>query len=117
MTPEPTAEAHAGALVVLSTAPDAATAERLARALVDEQLAACVTSVPGVTSTYRWQGVVEQSQEVLLVIKTRAALLATLTARILELHPYDVPEVIALPVVGGAERYLAWIGQSVRTAP
>lgn len=97
--------------VVLSTAPDEASAAALARALVEEGLAACVNRVSGVRSTYRWQGRIVDDAEWLLVIKTSAERLATLCARLEALHPYDVPEVVALPIVAGAERYLAWLGQ------
>jgi periplasmic divalent cation tolerance protein len=79
---------------------------------VSEGLAACVNRVAGVRSTYRWQGRLCDDAEVLLVIKTPAERIATLCARLEALHPYDVPEVIALPIVAGAERYLAWLGQT-----
>ena len=99
--------------VVLTTCPDNASAEILARRLVEEQLAACVNRLSGVRSTYRWQGAVHDDAEVLLIAKTSASRVATLSARIQELHPYELPEVIALPVALGAERYLDWIGQTV----
>lgn len=99
--------------VVLTTCPDETTAENLARRLVEERLAACVNRVAGIRSTYWWQGAVQDDQEVLLVAKTSADRVATLCARIQELHPYEVPEAIALPVALGAERYLAWIGQTL----
>ena len=95
--------------VVLITAPDSETGVRLARSLVDERLAACVNLVPGVRSVYRWEGSVRDDAEVLLVVKTRADRLEALAARVGELHPYDVPEVLALPAVGGSEAYLAWV--------
>ncbi|HYJ79455.1 MAG TPA: divalent-cation tolerance protein CutA, partial [Longimicrobiaceae bacterium] len=83
----------AGALaVVLMTVPDAATGERIARALVGERLIACANLVPGVTSVYRWEGEVRAEGEHLVVMKTRGALLDRLFARAAELHPYDVPE-------------------------
>ena len=106
--------ANKGALVVLSTAPDRATAARIARALVEERLAACVNIVPGVTSIYRWKGKVERDSEVLCVIKTRASLLARLSRRLEALHPYDVPEVVALKVSGGAKAYLEWIDEQTQ---
>jgi periplasmic divalent cation tolerance protein len=96
-------------IVANVTAPNLATAERLARAVVEESLAACCTLVPAVRSIYRWQGAVHDDIEVLLVIKTRAALLDALTARVRALHPYTLPEVIALPIAGGSEPYLAWV--------
>ena len=95
--------------VVLLTAPDAATAERLARALVEERLAACVNLVPGVRSVYRWQGQVEDASEVLLVVKTRADRGAALALRVRELHPYALPEVLELAVSGGGAEYLDWV--------
>ena len=95
--------------VVFVTAPDAEVGGRLARALVEERLAACVNLVPGVRSTYRWAGVVQEDDEVLLVIKTREDRVAALTRRVHELHPYELPELIAVGVLGGSERYLAWL--------
>ena len=102
-------EALRGALLVLSTAPDRATAERIAGALIEERLAACVNIVPGVSSIYRWKGKIERDAEVLCLIKTRASLLTKLSRRLTALHPYDVPEVIALPISGGAKPYLKWL--------
>ena len=95
--------------MVLVTAPDADTAARLARSLVDERLAACVNLVPGVRSIYRWEGQVEEAGEVLLVAKTRADRAAALASRVRDLHPYDVPEVLELPAVGGSAAYLDWV--------
>ena len=101
------------ARVVLSTCPDPSTAEAVARALVDERLAACVNLVPGVRSIYRWQDAVEQADEILMVIKTTAANVDALTARVAQLHPYEVPEVIALEAEGVSDAYLAWLQSSV----
>jgi periplasmic divalent cation tolerance protein len=95
--------------VVLLTAPDAASAERIARALVEERLAACVNVVPGLRSVYRWEGKVEDASEVLLVAKTLAERAGALAARVAELHPYELPEVLELAAVGGSEPYLAWV--------
>lgn len=89
--------------------PNAATGRALARALVQEGLAACVNRVPGVQSTYIWDGKLCEDEEELLVIKLRAEQLSTLTARLRELHPYDVPEIVALPVAGGNPDYLNWV--------
>ena len=100
-------------LVVFCSCPDGTTASSLAETLVSERLAACVTRVAGVESVYHWQGRVHQDAEVLLIIKTSAERLATLSARIEALHPYEVPEVLAVAVTGGSERYLAWLGQTV----
>ncbi len=95
--------------VVLSTAPNAEVAAQIAKTLVEESLAACVNLLPGVTSIYRWQGKVEEEPEVLLVIKLAADGLATLEARLLELHPYDTPEVVTLAPERVEPRYLAWL--------
>ncbi|ACG72426.1 CutA1 divalent ion tolerance protein [Anaeromyxobacter sp. K] len=97
------------ARVVLVTAPDADVAARLARALVEERLAACGNVVPAIRSIYRWEGSVHDEGEALLVLKTRAARVDALRARVLELHPYQVPEVLVLPVEAGSDAYLAWI--------
>jgi periplasmic divalent cation tolerance protein len=95
--------------VALSTAPDPETAARIARALVEERLAACVNLVPGVRSIYRWQGAVEDAAEVLLVMKTRADRVDALAERLRALHPYALPELVALPAVGGLAGYLDWV--------
>ncbi|RAP58230.1 divalent-cation tolerance protein CutA [Oleiagrimonas sp. MCCC 1A03011] len=101
------------ARLLLCTCPDEASAARIARALVEARLAACVSRLPGLTSTYRWEGAVQEDTEVLLLIKTRAAAVAALQARLLELHPYDVPELIALNIADGLPAYLDWLGESV----
>ena len=98
-----------GVMAVLVSAPDDASARRIARALVEERLAACVNLLPGVHSIYRWKGAVEEASEVLLVAKTRAARVAALAARVRALHPYELPEVVALPVADGSRSYLRWV--------
>lgn len=95
--------------VALVTAPDEATAERLVRTLVEEGLAACGNIVPGVTSIYVWGGRLERSNEVLIILKTAEAHVPRLTRRVPELHPYEVPEVLVLPVVAGHHAYLDWV--------
>jgi periplasmic divalent cation tolerance protein len=100
-------------LLVLCSCPDGEVAARLAEALVEARLAACVNRVAGAVSCYRWEGRVQQDSEALLIIKTTAERLAALTARIRELHPYELPEVVAVPVVGGLEDYLEWVRASV----
>lgn len=95
--------------VAISTAPDAETAGRIAQTLVEERLAACVNVVTGIRSIYRWQGRIEDEGEVLLVIKTCADRVAALAERLPALHPYDVPELLALPVEAGFEPYLRWV--------
>lgn len=101
-------------LVALSTVATALDAERIATALVERGLAACVNVVPGVTSIYRWKGVVERDLELLLVIKTRADRFEALREALVSLHPYEVPELIALPVEGGHPPYLAWLDEATR---
>lgn len=96
-------------VVVLSTAPDAETAGRLARTLVEEALAACVNVVPGVRSFYRWQGALHDDAEVLLVIKTCRDRLDALSERLRVLHPYALPEVLALPTSGGSGAYADFV--------
>jgi periplasmic divalent cation tolerance protein len=95
--------------VVLVTAPDEETGRRLGGALVEERLAACVNVVPGIHSLYRWEGKVQDDAELLLVVKTRADRIEALAARVCELHPYELPEILALPAVGGSEAYLEWV--------
>ena len=102
------------AVVVFVTAPDDRVARRLSDALVGEGLAACVTALPGARSTYRWKGTVERAREVVLMIKTRGTLAKRLERRVLELHPYETPEILVLPVASGEKRYLAWIEESAR---
>ncbi len=97
------------ALVLLSTCPDADTAERIARALVEERLAACVNRIPGLTSVYRWRGEIHEDAEVLLLIKTTRERFEALRARLLELHPYEVPELVALDIATGHDPYLGWL--------
>lgn len=98
-------------LIVLSTAPDQAAAERIAGALVDEGLAACVNILPGATSVYSWQGKRRSEPEVVLIIKTRQGVYQNLERRLVALHPYELPEVVAVPVVGGLAGYLDWIDE------
>ena len=99
----------------LMTFPDEDRAVRIGRALVEERLAACVNLLPAVRSIYRWQGAVSDDTEVMAVAKTTRDRLPDLIARVIELHPYDVPEVIAIEVVAGSERYLDWARDSVRS--
>jgi periplasmic divalent cation tolerance protein len=96
-------------IVIYVTVGAAEEAGRIARALVEDRLAACVNQLPSVRSTYRWQGEVEQSNEELLIIKTRRDLLASVHKRVRELHSYELPELIALPVVDGSVEYLQWL--------
>jgi len=95
--------------LVLMTAPDADTGERIGRALVQERLAACASVVPGVLSVYRWEGEVRAEGEVQVLLKTRLSLVERLFGRAAELHPYQVPELIATPLTGVAEPYRKWV--------
>ncbi|MFO7640758.1 MAG: divalent-cation tolerance protein CutA [Candidatus Competibacteraceae bacterium] len=99
-------------LLILCTCPDQATAERIAEVVVEERLAACVNLVPGLTSVYRWEGQIQRDAELLLLIKTRAAIYPLLEARLHELHPYQTPEIIALPIQTGSAAYLDWIADN-----
>lgn len=101
------------ARVVLVTAADVGAAESLVRRLVEEGVVACGNIVPGVTSIYRWKGRVEREMEVLVIFKTTAAGAAGLLRRVPELHPYDVPEVLVLPVEAGHPPYVQWIEENV----
>ena len=104
-------------IVIYVTASSAEEGERLARSLVDERLAACVNRIKSVQSVYRWQGKVEQSEEELLVIKSRKELFPALEKRVRELHSYSVPEVIALPLLDGSSAYLRWLQDQLSPAP
>ncbi len=105
------------ALVVLVTTPTAEKAAEIARAVVDERLAACGNVVPGLRSIYRWQGKVHDDAEVLLLLKTTRARFEALRDRVLALHPYEVPEVIAVGVEAGSAAYLAWIAGATGPGP
>jgi len=100
--------------LVLCTCPDEASAGRIARALVEGRLAACVNVLPGLRSVYRWQGAVEEAQEHLLLIKTCAARLPDLERAVRELHPYELPELVAVPITGGLAAYLDWVRENSR---
>lgn len=102
-----------GTLICFCTCPDAAIASSIADALVGERLAACVSVLPGVRSVYRWQGAVERADEVQLLVKTTAARMPALAQRIAALHPYELPEVVAVEVAAGLPAYLAWISAQV----
>lgn len=102
-------------LIVLSTVPDAGTAVRIARTLVEEKRAACVNVVPAVRSIYAWEGAVQDEPEVLMIIKTTAARLPACRERLVELHPCEVPEVVAVGLADGHHSYLRWIAAATRT--
>ena len=96
-------------LIVLCTCPNAEEAERIAHSVVNERLAACVNIILGIRSVYRWQDAVESAEEILLLLKTSEAVFPKLRDRIIELHSYVTPEVIAAPITAGSEKYLSWL--------
>lgn len=100
-------------IIVLCTVPDPDVGATIAGALVEAKLAACVNIIGGLRSIYLWKGEVEDDPEALLVVKSRRDKLPALEQRIVALHPYDVPEVIATPIIGGLAAYLGWIDESV----
>lgn len=104
------------ALLVLTNCPDEVVADRIALALVEQKLAACVNRMPAVHSIYRWQGSVERSTEVPLLIKTTRERYDEVAQAIRHLHPYDVPEIIAVPIVAGHAAYLRWIADQTTPA-
>ena len=103
--------------LVFCSCPDRQTADLLATTLVEEQLAACVSTLPAITSVYRWQGQLERAEEVLLLAKTEASRVPALSARILALHPYELPEVVAVEATGGLPAYLACVAEQSREEP
>lgn len=105
--------APAAVVAVMSTAPDAATAERIGTVLVEERLAACANVVEGVTSVFRWKGELEREDEVLVILKTTTEAVDRLRERLVELHPYEVPEVLAFPVSSGHAPYVEWVRREV----
>lgn len=102
-------------VVVFITASRADEAERIGRALVEERLAACANLIPSISSAYWWKGKIEEASEALLILKTRQDLVERLVTRVRALHSYTVPEVIALPILGGNPDYLQWIDDSVES--
>jgi periplasmic divalent cation tolerance protein len=101
-------------ILALTTCPDEASARVIATALVQERLATCVNRVGGLRSTYIWDGRLQDEAEILLIMKTTAARLDQLQARLQSLHPYQLPELLAIAVAGGNERYLDWVRMGVR---
>lgn len=116
---EPSSELHSGSfpnrqyLVIINTCPDKETATRVANALIHKRLAACVNILPGLTSVYHWRGQIETGEEFLLLIKTTQAAYGDVQAAIREIHPYELPEIVAVPIVAGLDAYLSWIGGNV----
>ena len=105
------------AIAVYVTVPDKDAGRKVAEALVSARLAACVNIIPGVESVYWWDGKVNSDPELLLMIKSRAGHLSELTEKVISVHPYDVPEVISVPITGGSEKYLEWINASTSKLP
>ena len=103
---------NADYLLVLTTCPDRGTATRIATALLERKLAACVNQVPGIRSHYQWEGRIEHDDEVLMLIKTTGQAYAEAEALIRDRHPYELPEVVAVPLAAGSEAYLEWITAS-----
>jgi periplasmic divalent cation tolerance protein len=102
------------AVIVLTTWPGESDPAGMAATLVEERLAACVNILPPMDSVYRWQGAVERATERQLIVKSSRQAVGRLLARLASLHPYDVPEMLVLPVAGGGEAYLGWIAESTR---
>ena len=103
-----------GFILVLTTVPEEKTGHEIGRTLVEEKLAACVTVSASAQSFYRWEGKLCAESEHILIIKTRASLFERLEARIKTLHPYQVPEIVALPIDRGSEAYLGWLGEVMK---
>lgn len=99
--------------MAIVTAPSHDVADRLVTTIVEERLAACGNIVPGLTSIYHWEGALQRDTEVLIIFKTTRAVLAQLMARVAEIHPYDVPEVLAVPVTAGLDAYTTWVADNV----
>lgn len=99
--------------VILCTCPDQTSAELIANTLVKNKLAACVNIVPGLTSIYQWQGNLEKSQELLLIIKSRSEVFSSVENAILTHHPYELPEIISIPLKNGFSNYLSWIDDNI----
>eukprot|EP00898_Chlorokybus_atmophyticus_P000435 jgi/Chlat1/1392/Chrsp12S01972 len=104
------------AAAVYVTVPDLAAARTLGRSVVESKLAACTNIIPGVESIYWWEGKVDSSAELMLMMKTQSTLVPRLTQHIIEHHPYETCEVIALPVIGGSEKYLQWIKDNTQAS-
>lgn len=99
--------------IIFCTCPNQESAQLVANTLVDQQLAACVTILPGSTSVYRWKDKIETSEEHLLIIKSKKAVFTQLEQTILAVHPYELPEIVAVPIISGSAAYLAWIEDNV----
>ncbi len=100
-------------IVLFITTDTAEEARKIAEVLLEQKKAACVNIIPGINSLFRWEGKIDSAKENLLVVKTKASLLAEVINLVKKVHSYDVPEIIALPIIGGNTDYLEWIGESV----
>jgi periplasmic divalent cation tolerance protein len=103
-----------GEIIVLITTGNEDDAERIAKTLVEEQLAACVNIAPSIRSIYRWQGKIQDDSEALMIVKTKQSVFEALVKRVEALHRYEVPEIIAFPIAMGSEKYLKWLNESVQ---
>ncbi|MCU7959047.1 MAG: divalent-cation tolerance protein CutA [gamma proteobacterium symbiont of Bathyaustriella thionipta] len=103
-------------LLAFCSAPDITSAERIAENLVEQRIAACVSNIPSVSSVYQWQGKIEHSQEVLMLIKLPASSYTRLQQAILALHPYETPEIIAVDIKTGLPGYLQWVQQCTNSS-
>lgn len=104
-------------LLIISSCPDRAVAEKIAHYLIDQKLAACVNITSPVTSIYRWEGVRESAEELMLLIKTPSEHYTLVESAIKQQHPYELPEIIAVPLERGEPQYLSWIDQCTNPAP
>lgn len=104
-------------LVVLITTSSVDEANKIAHSLVEERVAACVNMASPIRSVYRWKGQIQTDEETLLIVKTRAERMEALARRVKELHSYQVPEIIALPILAGAQDYLRWIDEQTESLP
>lgn len=105
---------HNDYILILSTCPDLSGARRIASLLVESGVSACVNIIPNIASVYRWKGLVEYQEECLLIIKSRVDCFPAVRDKILEQHPYELPEVIAVPLVEGFDKYLRWIDSALQ---
>ena len=103
--------------LILTMVPEEGVGERIAEALVSSRAAACVNIIGGATSCYRWEGKLQKDPEALLLVKTRTKLASSVQEIIEELHPYELPEVVVLPITGGSERYLNWVVEETEIPP
>ena len=110
-------EADTTVMVVLTTLPDTGAAETFVERLLEDRIIACANLLPGARSIYRWNGEIQRDAEVVVLLKTTRSALSRLEQRFSELHPYDVPELLALDVAAGADAYLGWVRAETETAP